>query len=119
MKHVVFLSEACLKDERLMIFCSKELQRLPLMCTLRKSFSITEILARFGVYVKKFLPIGLYGHTPHKNYILGFLLFYEMWHLNGQSDIQNILFLRTNLCKLQNQIQSLPNLKEYNGNGCY
>ena len=80
MKHVVFLSEACLKDERLMIFCSKELQRLPLMCTLRKSFSITEILARFGVYVKKFLPIGLYGHTPHKNHILGFLLFYEMWH---------------------------------------
>ena len=80
MKHVVFLSEACLKDERLMIFCSKELQRLPLMCTLRKSFSITEILARFGVYVKKFLPIGLYGHTPHKNYILGFLLFYEILH---------------------------------------
>ena len=116
MKHVVFLSEACLKDERLMIFCSKELQRLPLMCTLRKSFSITEILARFGVYVKKFLPIGLYGHTPHKNYILGFLLFYEK---NGQSDIQNILFLRTNLCKLQNQIQSLASLKQYNGNGCY
>ena len=76
MKHVVFLSEACLKDERLMIFCSKELQRLPLMCTLRKSFSITEILARFGVYVKKFLPIGLYGHIPHKDYILAFLLFY-------------------------------------------
>ena len=115
MKHVVFLSEACLKDERLMIFCSKELQRLPLMCTLRKSFSITEILARFGVYVKKFLPIGLYGHTPHKNYILGFLLFYEMWHFA----LQDILFLRTNLCKLQNQIQSLASLKQYNGNGCY
>ena len=116
MKHVVFLSDACLKDERLMIFCSKELQRLPLMCTLRKSFSITEILARLGVNVKKFLHIGLYGHTPHKNYILGLLLFYE---INGQSDIQNILFLRTNLCKLQNQIQSLASLKQYNGNGCY
>ena len=76
MKHVVFLSEACLKDERLMIFCSKELQRLPLMCTLRKSFSITEILARFGVYVKKFSPIGLYRQTLHKDYISGLFLFY-------------------------------------------